>query len=198
MKVKVWPPGVVPESVDVGLQQDVQRTRSRSGKYSTFEMPGASWEMTLTFPNSAEWLDRPKVEALITSLRGGANRLSAPHFGRPIPNGTLRGAPRVAEVATSGAGIIKLKDCNGSLRAGDFIGVSGQLFMVEDDVTPVSGHLTVAVNPAVRQSLAVNTSVVWDSPHVLWILKEQDAVKFPYKGGRSRPGFSIELIEDWI
>jgi len=173
-------------------------TRSRSGKYSTFEMPGASWVMTLTFPNSAEYMDRPRVEALVTSLRGGANRLSAPHFGRPIPNGTLRGAPRLAAAVVAGAGTLSLKDCNGTLRAGDFIGLGGQLLMVEADASPVGGNMTVIVNPAVRRAQAVNAAVAWDSPHILWVLDEQDAVKYPYRPGRYRPSFSIELIEDWV
>ncbi|MCX5592793.1 hypothetical protein [Alcaligenes endophyticus] len=198
MKVKAWPTGIAPASVDIGLQQDVQVTRSRSGKHSSFEMPGASWVMTLTFPNSAEWLSRPKVEALITSLRGGANRLSAPHFGRPIPNGTLRGAPRLDAAVQPGAGQLRLKDCNGALRAGDFIGLGGQLLMIEEDAAPTAGKMTVSVNPAVRVTSAINSPVIWDRPHILWILRDKEGVKFPYRPGRMRPSFAIELVEDWV
>ncbi|MCQ9615944.1 hypothetical protein L1889_03855 [Paenalcaligenes niemegkensis] len=198
MAIKTWPSELCPASVDVGLHQDVQSTRSRSGKYSTFEMPGASWVMTLTFRNSLEWMDRPRVEALVTSLRGKANRLSAPHFGRPIPNGTLRGAPRLAQAVTPGSGVLSLKDCNGTLQAGDFIGLNGQLLMVESDASPVAGNMTITVNPAVRLTSAVNTAVEWNRPHILWILDEDDAVKFPYRPGKERPSFAIELIEDWV
>lgn len=197
MATKTWPAGLCPASVDVGLRQDVQMTRSRSGKYSTFEMPGASWVMTLTFPNSAEYLDRPRVEALVTSLRGGANRLQAPYFGRPAPNGTLRGAPRLAAAVTAGAGQVTLKDCNGTLRAGDMIGIGGQVVMIESDVSPVAGQMTVAFNPALRGPHAVHTAVAWDAPLITWVLDDKEAVKFPYRPGRYRPSFAIELIEDW-
>ncbi len=197
MGTKNWPVGLCPESIDVGLKQDVQQNRSRSGKTSTFEMPGATWVMTLTFSNSAEWLDRPKVEALITSLRGGANRLSAPHFGRPIPRGALRGSPLLAASVSAGASSLSLKNCNGTLQAGDFIGLGGQLLMVESDVSPVNGNMTVQVNPAVRLPQSAGTPIVWDRPHVLWVLNEKDATKFPYRPGGMRPSFSIDLIEDW-
>ena len=198
MAIKTWPPSIFPESADVGLKQDVQRNRSRSGKTSTFEMPGATWLMTLTFPDSSEWQGRPKLEALITSLRGGANRLSAPHFGRPMPNGTLSGAPVLAAAVMAGRGTLSLKNCNGTLQAGDFIGLGGQLLMVESDVSPVNGNMTVQVNPAVRLPQSAGTPIVWDRPHILWVLKEdEDPVKFPYRSGLYRPSFAIELIEDW-
>lgn len=198
MAIKTWPTSISPESADVGLKQDVQRNRSRSGKTSTFEMPGATWVMTLTFPDSSEWSGRPRLEALITSLRGGANRLSAPHFGRPYPNGTLSGVPVLASAVKAGNGTLSLKNCNGTLRAGDFIGLGGQLLMVEGDVAPVSGSMVVQVNPAVRLPQPVGTPVVWDRPHILWVLKEdEDPVKFPYRSGMYRPSFAIDLIEDW-
>ncbi len=172
--------------------------RARSGKSSTFEMPGANWVMTLTFPNSMESMDRPKVEALVTSLRGGANRLLAPYFGRRVPNGTLRGAPRLAVVVSAGAGQMMLKDCNGTLKAGDLISIGGQVVMIEADAAPASGQMTVSFSPALRAGHVVNTAIVWDSPLILWkLVQKQDAVKFPYRPGRYRPSFAIELIEDW-
>lgn len=198
MAIKKWPESMAVESADIGLLQDVQRNRARSGKNSTFEMPGASWVMTLTFRESSEWEGRPQIEALITSLRGGANRLLAPHFGRPAPRGSLQGTPRLASTVSPGAGELLLKDCNGTLLAGDFIGLGGQLLMVGEDAVPVDGKMTVSVHPAVRQAQSINALVQWNRPEILWLLDEKEGVRFPYRSGGHRPSFSIRLIEDWI
>ncbi len=200
MAVKSWPAGICPASVDIGLQQDVQRTVSRSGKTSTFEMPGARWVMTLTFRNTSERTktERPRIEALVTSLRSGANRLLAPYFGRPVPNGTLRGTPRLDLPVIAGASTVALRDCNGTLRAGDLIGLGAQVVMVEQDAAPVDGKMVVAVNPAVRAPQAAGTVILWDRPNIQWVLQEKDATKFPYRPGQIRPSFSIELMEDYL
>lgn len=103
----------------------------------------------------------------------------------------------LAASVSAGASSLSLKNCNGALLAGDFIGLGGQLLMVESDVAPIDGRMTVQVNPAVRLRQAIDTPVVWERPHVLWVLNEKDATKFPYRPGGMRPSFSIDLIEDW-
>lgn len=192
-----WPASIVPASADYAIEYDVQMTVMRSGRVYTHGLPGARWVATLSFRAIVDDIGRGAVEALVARLRGGARELIAPHFGRPTPNGTLAGSPQVASAAAAGANTLALKNCNGSLRAGDIIGVGGQLLMVEADVSPSGGNMTVAISPALRSSAAVNAPVAWNRPTTTWIPKTSVAGPFPYLPGRVRPAFSIELVETY-
>ncbi len=150
---------------------------------------------TIAFPIDQESGKRPRVEALIASLRGGANRLSSHHFGRPIPNGSLRGAPTLAATALANQSTLSLQNCNGDLKAGDLIGLPGQVVMIENPAVPVSGAMTVQINPPLRAQHAPSTPVTWNRPQILWVPKDASEIKTPYRAHFFRPGFSIDLVE---
>lgn len=189
-----WPAALTPGAADYGVEFDVQITAFRSGRIVTFGLPGARWVATITFANDSEDATRPLAEALIVSLRGGSRRLWMPHFGRPIPNGTLRGAPTLRDATTPGQSGLWLTNCNGGLKAGDILGVGGQLLMIEEDANPTGGAMPVLVSPAVRNSNGSGTPVVWNRPVATWIPKSALAGPFPY-APKYRPGFSVELVE---
>lgn len=190
-----WPSDIVVEGADYSIEYDVQLNVARSGSIETYGLPGARWVVTITFPNDYETLTRPRIEALIASLRGGARDLSMGHLSRKTPNGTLTGSPTVGTATAKGDNTIALANCNGTLKAGDMIGVGTELFMVEEDATPVASAMTVKVSPAVRSINSVGTSVVWNNPKILWIPRSNVAGPFPFQGGNLRPGFSLELVE---
>lgn len=189
-----WPANIKVGSVDFGISYDVQINVRRSGGVYTFGLPGARWVATVTFDNDHEEEQRPRIEALIASLRGGARRLSMPHFGRPVPRGTLRGTPVLNTLALPGNNSVQLGQCNGGLYAGDIIGVGGQLLYVEGDASPSGGVMSVNVSPAVRNQVNAGTPVVWNRPEALWIPKDSTAGPFPYKP-KIRPSFSVEFVE---
>lgn len=195
MAVKYWPEDILVANADIGIKYDVQLTVSRSGSISTYSLPGARWMATISFPIDQESGKRPRIEALLASLRGGANRLSAPHFGRPIPNGSLRGTPSLAVQVLANQSTLSLKNCNGDLKAGDLIGLPGQVVMIESPAVPVSGAMTVQINPPTRAQHAVNTPIAWSRPPILWVPKDSSEIKTPYRAHLFRPGFSIELVE---
>jgi hypothetical protein len=195
MAIIVWPATLSVGSLDIGIDFDVQINIKRSGGLDTYGLPGGRWTATLGFEPETELMKRPLIEALVISLSGGANRLQMHHLGRPIPNGTMRGAPTLALPVVAGATSLSLAGVNGTLKAGDIIGLPGQFFMVMADVSPVSNAMTVLVNPAVRLAATSGVTVTWNKPTTLWIPKSSSAGPFPYRPGTVRPGFSIDLIE---
>lgn len=196
MTIIAWPTTFQVSAFDLSIAYDVQIVVSRNGRVTTYGLPGARWSATLTFPNQNETNGRPAVEALLVSLKGGANRLSMHHLGRKQPNGTLRGAPVLNGAHLAGAEQLTLKNAFGTLKAGDMIGVPNQLLMVTADATASSGFMTVQTEPPLFSGYTDGTTVTWDKPTTLWIPQQATAGPFPYRPGNTqRPGFSIDLVE---
>jgi hypothetical protein len=190
-----WPSDFSVTSFDAGIEFDVQISVMRNGQVDTYGLPGARWAVKIGFADELETMKRPRIEALMVDLEGGANRLSMHHLGRPFPNGALRGTPIVANTVAAGAKSMALANCNGGLKAGDLIGVLGQLFMVVEDASPSGGNMTVRTKPAVRNPLTAGTAVVWSKPPILWIPRSSTAGPFPFRPARVRPGFTVDLVE---
>lgn len=192
-----WPTGIKVGPVDYAVEFDVQLTIVRSGKIFTYGLPGARWTCTVRYENDA--MIRPAIEAMLINLEGGAHRLSFGHFGRPIPNGTLRGNPTLGAAVVAGATSITIVNANGGLKAGDIIGLPGQFVMVMADINPVATNLNnVQVKPAIRAAHNSGSAITWNRPTTLWIPDSNIAGPFPYEPGGSRPPFSFRFIEAWL
>jgi hypothetical protein len=190
-----WPTNIRIGGADYGIEFDVQISVMRNGRVYTYGLPGGRWTASLRFEADFEDMTRPQIEALIVSLEGGAHRLSMPHFGRPTPNGTLRGSPTIAGTLLAGSKTINITSANGTLKAGDIIGVPGQIVMVTQDVAPFATNLTAQVRPAIRSQHNSGTPIAWNRPTTLWIPRASTAGPFPFMPGGARPGFSIDLVE---
>jgi hypothetical protein len=197
MATITWP-NLPTGAVDYGVDFDVQISIYRNGKITTFGLPGARWTCSIRFENDFEDRYRPATEALIMSLKGGANRLSLHHLGRPVPNGSLRGNPTLGSAVVAGAEQITIANANGTLKKGDIIGLPGQFVMVLADATPLFSNLTVQVAPAIRAAHNSGTPVVWNKPATLWIPRGASAGPFPYLSAKLRPPFSIDLVEAYV
>lgn len=195
MAIINWPSNIVIGPVDFGVEFDVQFSVFRDGSVKTSGLPGGRWIASLRFENDLEQIMRPRAEALLMSLRGGANQLSMPHWGRPRPNGTLTGNPTIGGAIAAGAQTFVIANANGTVKAGDIIGVLGQLVMVHTDASPVATNLTVTVSPVIRQVVNSGTPVIWNKPTALWIPRSPTCGPFPYAQGKFRPAFSIDLME---
>lgn len=200
MATKNWPSAFTVETVDYGIDFDVQIQVMRNGRVYTYELPGARWTVTIGFGNDFEMGQRPAVEALLTSLKGGANRLALGHLGRKYPNGTLRGSPTLNGAHAMGAEQLSLSNCNGTLKRGDIVGVPGQILMVVDaDYAPDgSNHMTVNVSPPLFSGYASGAPLTWNQPTTLWIPKSASVGPFPFMAGQSRPAFSVDLVESGV
>lgn len=107
------------------------------------------------------------LEAFIGSLRGQTNTTPLYHFVRKVPRGTVRGALTLNANAAQGASSIVVTGCspaNGTLLAGDMLGVGGLLLMVASDCTAVSGVITVPITSRLRITQSSGASVAWDRP----------------------------------
>lgn len=198
MTTIAWPANLVPQRWEYGIEQDVQLTVTRSGRVYTHELPGARWTGTLAFREQNDrraTTERPAVEALIVRLRGGARRLQMHMHHRPVPRGTLRGEPRISSAVSAGANTLPLSNCNGTLLAGDFIGLGGQILMVEENATPAAGAMTVKITPALRSAHASLTNVTWDRPATLWIPLDSSSGPFPADPGGVRRVITWDLVE---
>lgn len=195
MEIITWPASIKTGAVDYGIEWDVQISVYRNGRITTYGLPGASWTASIRFENDWEAMTRPLIESMLVRLRGGANRLSMPHFGRPIPNGTLRGNPTIATTLAAGAKSIQMTNCNGGVKAGDILGLPGQLVMVVADASPSFTNMIVQVSPDVRASHNSGTPVTWNRPTTLWIPRSAISGPFPYAANGYRPGFSVDFVE---
>ena len=197
MAVYSWPSDVSIAAFDAGVEYDVQFNVMRNGSITTYGLPGARWVCAVGFSPEVESMKRPKIEALLMKLEGGANRLAMHHHGRPIPNGSMRGTPIINTNAPAGSKSIQLANVNGTLLAGDIIGVLGQNLMVVDDAAPSGGLMTVNVRGALRAAVTVGASVTWNKPTINWIPRTNIAGPFPFRPAKVRPGFTVEFIEQF-
>jgi hypothetical protein len=195
MSTITWPTDIQIGGADYGIEFDVQINIMRNGAIQTYGLPGARWMSTISFEPEVEQMQRPRIEALIAQLEGGANRLAMHHHGRPVPNGTLRGSPTVNNTAAAGAKSIVLTNVNGTVKRGDLLGILGQLVMVTADASPSGGTMTVNFVAPLRNAATVGTSVTWNKPAINWIPRTSIAGPFPYRPSSVRPGISLELVE---
>lgn len=195
MAIRTWPTDIRIGWADYAVEFDVQFNVFRNGSIVTYGLPGGRWTAVIGFEPEVESMQRPKIEALIMSLEGGANRLRMHHHARPIPNGTMRGTPTAQFAATTGAKQVQMTGVNGTLNRGDIIGILGQMIYITTDATPSGGNMTVDISPPLRNALTPGTAVTWNKPTADFIPKSSTAGPFPYRQAQVRPGFSIELIE---
>lgn len=179
---------------DEGIEWDVQLTKSRSGKVTTFGLPGARWVCSVNVPGDtvSHLVDRRQLEALKLQLRGGANRLLLWNLLTPVPLGTMRGAPVVNGAVAAGATSLAITNVPGTtLLRGDRLGVGGQRIMLTADAA-LNG--TIQFLPPLRGPVSNGAAVVWDKPTTRYVLTDPRDV-FPVDGTKL-PGFSFELVEE--
>jgi hypothetical protein len=198
MTTKTWPSQFKTETVDYGIEFDVQITTMRNGRLYTYGLPGARWTATLTFPDDLETGIRPALEAFLASLKGGVNRLQMGHLGRKVPNGTMRGSPTLNGGHAAGTEQLSLTNVNGTLKEGDIIGLPGQMLMVTAGSAPVTGNMVIQVTPPLFSGFAGGTPVTWSQPTTLWIPRSSTLGPFPYRAAQYRPGFSMDFVESVV
>lgn len=168
MAVFDLPISLKPSTMEWGtVKAGVQHRSPFNGSLESVEFPGERWRVSLSFNLGAAHL-AGTAEAFFGRLAGGSDRVRLRHFLRPQPQGTMRGAPTLNAAAARGDQQLSILT-TGSLRAGDFFKVGGQLFQCFADCNPSTGVLTVPLVQRVRASLAGGSAVLWDQPTALFI-----------------------------
>jgi len=166
-----------PQAFEFGLRFNTMiHTSPLTGYVQTVGLTGARWTAQITFAGQSPE-NAATIEAFIVSLKGQQNRLALYNLARPSVNGTGNGTPLVAGGSQTGTSINTDGWANSEtvLKAGDMIGIGGELKMVTADVTSNgSGEATISFEPAIRTSPSDNSAVDITAPTALFILTENE------------------------
>jgi hypothetical protein len=186
---------------------------------------GERWAATLELTASADDIEIAAREAFFDRLKGTANQFALGHQKLTAPQGTMRdgltavvrnassvlvtvvnassatvtviyGQPVLLSSVAQLANTAPVQAVPGStLRAGDMLGINGQLVRVMADVTfDGSGNGTVEFQPRARVSWTYGTAVMWSAPKANFMLKV-DGVPSTWEPGGTTSAISFELIE---
>jgi hypothetical protein len=162
------PSSLMPAAMEWGnIKAGIQHRSPFNGTVESVEFPGERWRASLTFNLGTPDL-AAQAEAFFARVAGGSERVRLRHFLRPAPLGSMRGAPTLNASAARGD-LQLLINTTGTLKAGDFFKVGGQLFQCFADCSPSAGVLTVPLVQRVRAALGAGAAVSWDRPTALFI-----------------------------
>jgi len=166
----------------------------------TIQIAEPWWTARLTFGSVNEF-SADELYALVMSLEGQKNQLALWNMARPAPLGSMRGSPVLSGAILAGVTVLPITGgtANGSLRAGDMLGIGSgltqQVCMVQAPITlNGSGAGAVQVLPAIRNPFTISTAVVYDKPKVLF-RRVDNKVEWTYTT-INVSGFALDLIED--
>jgi hypothetical protein len=188
------------------------------------DLLGERWMISLDTTPGVKQIDAGAREAFFDRLRGPVNRISMWNLRRPVPLGTIRdgvvanvvngslaavsvvnaslqpvtvrsGAPAVAAAVAQGSSTATLSHVAGrTVKAGDMLGLGGQLVRVMADATfDGSGQAVVEFFPRLRTALGIGAEVVWDKPTATFML-QAETVPTVHRPGMYE-GASLDLIE---
>ncbi len=193
MAIFDWPSALKPSAMQWGIvKTSVQFRSPYGGTVEAIDFPGQYWTVGITLPPR-----RPEqaglAEAFFERLAGGTDRVRIGHFLRPVPRGTMRGAPTMAAPVVRGALTLTI-NATGTLEAGDMFKVSGQLFKTLSLCVPVSGVLTVPLVGRVRNALAAGAAVEWDRPTILCAAPAASHVTSYLPGSMAETSVDLEEV----
>jgi hypothetical protein len=168
-----------PTNLEFGLVSNTQTFVSPlSGQVQTLELPGARWRASFSFENLSD-ADAATLQAFLVSLRGQSGRFYLWNFARSTPRGVATGTPVVSGAGQTGSTLTTsgwTASVTGILKAGDFIGVNGELKMVTADVNSTAGGLaTLSIEPPLRASPANGAAITTTKPTTTFMLSDQSA-----------------------
>lgn len=198
MAVFDWPDTLIPQRASIGSQRMGEQFRGPyNGTLQVVDFNSERFVMSVTLPPRKR-IRAGEVEGFFFRLNGGVNRVRGWHFGRPTPIGTMRGSPTLSAGASRGNDTISITagTANSTLKAGDMLGVGGQLVMVAQNVTlNGSGAGTVSLVHRIRGTIASGTAVTWNKPTAEFVMPSWLASVTHFPGAIDGAAFDFE--EAW-
>jgi len=201
MTTLAWPTLArkLPAQFDWQLVSNTQTFQSPlSGAVQTVEMPGARWAAQFTL-SSLDAADAAAWRTFAVQLRGQSGRFALWNMARPTPRGVATGTPVVSGAGQTGNTLATsgwTPSTTGILKAGDFIGVNGELKMVVADATSDgAGLATLTLEPPLRSSPANLAAITTNKPTAVFKMDDDIA-----RTTTTAPGFdavSISCTEVW-
>lgn len=179
-------------------------TRVFVGPYTpttqVIDLLGERWMARVDLPPDTDPIIGAAREAFFDRLKGPLNQITMPHMRIKAPQGTLRGSPTLkANVAQLGQlAALTNVEAGATLKAGDMLGINGQLVRVMADATTnANGDLPFYFQGRARTAWSAGTPVVWNAPTANFMLKSADGVPTVWNPGSVVDASSFELIEVW-
>jgi hypothetical protein len=175
-----WPVDLVPSNNDFALKYPSKGfTSPFTGVSQSVALPGASFELTMTFTNILED-ERRRLEVLTDQLKGNVEPIKI------VDHCALGSPPKgVPVVAVSGKG--RSIQTSGWLKStkvlafGDLITVNGELKRVQNDViSSSSGLATISFNPPLRKTVPLGAVIETQNPW-MWATLTDNGVPFARK-----------------
>jgi len=194
MTTYAWPESLGVVAMEWGLRRSkIQHRNPLTQSFQEVDLLGWAWLIDVTL-KSRSYANSAAVEAFFNGLVGSGDRVSMHCLVRPVPAGTIPGAPVPAVAAAQFSNQLQIQCVAGeTLKAGDFVSVAGQLFQVRfDAVANGAGLMAVTIANRVRATLAINEPVTWNRPTALFAVVD-DTTKYAFAQGRAEsPSFSLE------
>lgn len=161
------------------------------------DLLGERWQAKVDVTLTTDPVEIAAREAFFDRLKGMAHLIAMPHLKLSAPQGTLRGTPVLQAAASQLANTVAITTTAGAtLKAGDMLGIGGQLCRVMANVTADGTGLmsSVEIQPRLRVAKSAGTAVTWSAPTATFMLKSADGVPTVWSPGFAE-GPSLDLIE---
>jgi hypothetical protein len=196
--VYAWPTGWVPSAFELRI---LPNTRTFVGAYTpvvqVIDLLGERWQGRIDLSPTADQDEAGAREAFFDRLKGPANQITVWNFRRPVPRGTARGTMTLSASALQGANAVSVggSAASATYKAGDMLGINGQLVRVMADATANgSGVAVLEIQPRLRAAQSSGAAVAWNQPTCNVMLKNPDGVATTYLPGYA-DGCSFEFVE---
>jgi hypothetical protein len=138
-----------------------------------------------------------RVEAFFAQLRGMDGTVAMWHLARTLPSGTMRGSPTLSATVSQGAQAVLIQSVEGAtLKAGDMLGIGGQLVMVSADATANgSGLMTVGLVNRFRQQVVASTAITYNKPTAKFRLATDTGASTVVYGKAIADAIQVEMME---
>jgi hypothetical protein len=166
MSLIAWPSTFHASAFTLSLST-VQRMHASpfTGSEQVIDLLNDRWIATLELPANVQG-SGGAVEGFIHSLRNMTNTVNLWHMARPVPLGTIAGAPTVNGAHAIGSATLAVTTTAGAtVKQGDMLGANGLLLMAAADATADgSGHVSVTLVNRLRVAMAGGEAVTWNKP----------------------------------